>query len=146
MLRHPIHPMLVHLPVACWLLAPASDAAALAMERPFFWHVSALLCLTGLIIGAVAAMFGAMELERIKGRKDLQRLAIIHASLMGSAWVIALIAMIVRIDEMLLTRIPAPLAVPVLDAAAAVVLIAGAFFGGEMVYGHGVGVKRDDQP
>lgn len=113
------------------------------MERPFFWHVSALLCLTGLAVGAVAAMFGAMDLERIKGKADLQRLAVIHASLMGSAWVIALVAMILRIDEMLLTRIPAPVWVPVLDAGVAAILLAGAFFGGELVYRHGVGVRRN---
>jgi uncharacterized membrane protein len=142
--RHPIHPMLVHFPVACWLLAPVSDAAALVLARPFFWHVSALLCLAGLAVGALAAMFGAMDLERVKGKADLQRIATIHASLMGSAWVIALVAMTLRIDELLLTRIPAPAWVPALDLATAVVLLAGAFFGGELVYRHGVGVRRDD--
>ena len=143
MTRHPVHPMLVHLPIACWLLAPMSDVAALAMGRPFFWHVSALLCAAGLVSGALAATFGALELERIKDRKDVQRLATIHASLMGTAWVVALVAIILRIDDILLTRIPGPVSVAVLDFAAAGILVAGAFFGGEMVYRHGVGVKKD---
>ena len=142
MTRHPIHPMLVHFPLAAWLLAAASDAAALAMARPFFWHVSALLCLTGLATGAIAAMFGAMELQRVKGQARLERLAAIHGSVMGGAWIVAIAAMVVRIDEQLLTRIPAPIIVPVLDFVVAGLVIAGAFLGGELVYRHGVGVKR----
>ena len=144
MTRHPIHPMLVHFPLACWLLTAASDVAALAMARPFFWHVSALLCLTGLAMGAIAAMFGAMDLQRVKGQARLERLAAIHGGIMGGAWLVALAAMVMRIDEMLLTRVPAPMSVPVLDLVVAALVIAGAFLGGEMVYRHGVGVKRAD--
>lgn len=144
MLRHPVHPMVVHLPVACWLLTAASDAAALALDRPFFWHVAAILSLVGIVFGAVAAMFGAADLGRIKGRPDVQRIGIIHASLMGTAWLGSLIALILRLDEMWLTLVPAPMAVPVLDAAVVLVLLAGAYFGGEMVYGRGVGVRRED--
>jgi uncharacterized membrane protein len=142
--RHPIHPMLVHFPLAAWLLTAASDIAALAMARPFFWHVSALLSLTGLVLGAIAAMAGAMELQRVKGQAKLERLAIIHGSLMGVAWVVALVCMVLRIDDLLLTRIPAPVVVPVLDFIVAGLVLAGAFLGGEMVYRYGVGVKRSE--
>ncbi len=144
-MRHPIHPMLVHIPLAAWLLMGASDAAALALARPFFWHVSALLCFTGLVMGGVAGMFGAMDLQRVKGQARLERLAVIHASLMGAAWLVALVSMVVRIDEMLLTRIMAPPIVPILDFAVAALVLAGAFFGGEMVYRHGVGVQRESK-
>src|SRR5262247_3589498 len=102
MTRHPIHPMLVHFPLAAWLLAAASDGAALAMARPFFWHVSALLSLTGIVMGGVAAMAGAMELQGVKGQAKLERLAAIHGGIMGAAWVVALAAMVLRIDEMFL--------------------------------------------
>jgi len=135
--------MLVHFPLAAWLLTAASDAAALAMGRPFFWHVSALLCLTGLVMGGIAAMFGAMELPRVKGQAKLERLAIIHGSVMGGAWVVALVAMVLRIDSSLLTRVPAPVIVPILDFVVAALLLAGAVLGGELVYRYGVGVKRD---
>ena len=135
--------MLVHFPLAAWLLTAASDAAALAMGRPFFWHVSALLCLVGLAIGSLAAMFGAVELQRVKGHAKLERLAAVHGSIMGGAWLVALVAMVLRIDDLLLTRIPAPVIVPALDFIVAVLVLAGAFLGGELVYRYGVGVKRD---
>ena len=142
-MRHPIHPMLVHLPIACWLLAPACDVAAMAQGGAFFWQAGALLCGVGVISGALAATAGGMELERLKGRKDLQRIATIHASLMGSAWVIAMIALIGRLGDQFTAKAPAAAWVVALDFATAVILLAGAFFGGEMVYRHGVGVRKD---
>lgn len=138
--------MLVHLPLACWLLAPASDAAALMLGGEFFWQVAALLSATGVVVGAIAAMFGTLELERLKDRKDLQKIATIHASLMGAVWTLGVIALVGRLGEGFLAAIPAPMWVVVLDFLAAGLLLAGAFFGGEMVYGHGVGVKRQDKP
>lgn len=138
--------MLVHLPIACWLLAPVCDVAGLVQGSDFFWQAAALLCGAGIGFGAIAAMFGAMDLERLKGRKDLQRIATFHASLMGSAWVIALIALIGRVDEGFIAHSPAPMWVVVLDMLAAAALLGGAFFGGELVYRHGVGVRKDGQP
>jgi uncharacterized membrane protein len=143
MTRHPIHPMLVHFPLAAWLFTAASDVAWLVNGRPFFSHMAVFLCLAGVAVGALAAMFGAGDLQRVKGQKALERIAYIHASLMGTAWVLSLVALVLRIDEMFMTRIPEPLAVIVLDFVVAALVLAGAFFGGELVYRHGVGVKRE---
>lgn len=143
MIRHPVHPMLVHLPIACWLLAPACDVAGMVRGGDFFWQAAALLSGAGVAFGALAGMAGAMELERLKGRKDLQRIATIHASLMGSAWIIALVGLIGRVDESFSARLPGPVWVVVVDFLIAAALIGGAFFGGELVYRHGVGVSKD---
>src|SRR5689334_5865886 len=99
MTRHPIHPMLVHLPLACWLLAPACDVTGLVRGGEFFWQAAALLSGAGVAFGALAAMFGTLELERLKGRKDLQRLATIHASLMGTVWTVGVIVLVGRFGE-----------------------------------------------
>lgn len=137
--------MLVHIPLASWLLTLASDVGALTLEQPFFWRTAALLCAVGVGAGVLAAMFGAMDLERLKGRKDLRRIATFHASLMGGAWTLSFIALIGRIDASMMARVPAPLWAAVLDGVAVLLLLAGAFFGGELVYGHGVGVRRPEQ-
>ena len=145
MIRHPIHPMLVHFPLAAWIFTAACDVAWLVTGTPFFSHMATFLCLAGLAAGGLAAMFGAMDLQRVKGQKRLERIAVIHASLMGSAWLISLVAMILRIDDLFLTRIPEPGLVIALDFVVASVVLVGAFFGGELVYGHGVGVTREDR-
>ena len=134
--------MLVHLPLACWLLAPACDAVALLRGGEFFRQAAALLSGAGVGFGALAAMFGMLELERLKDRKDLQKIATIHASLMGTVWTLAVIALVGRLAEGFAAKTPAPMWVVVLDVLAAVVLLAGAFFGGEMVYRYGVGVRK----
>lgn len=135
--------MLVHFPLAAWLFTAASDVTWLVMGTPFFSHMAVFMCLAGVAAGAIAAMFGAGDLQRVKGQKSLERIAYIHAGLMGSAWVLSTIALVLRIDEMFMTRIPEPLAVIVLDFLVAALVLAGAFFGGELVYRHGVGVKRE---
>ena len=33
-MRHPLHPALVHFPIACWSLATAADLAGLAFAEP----------------------------------------------------------------------------------------------------------------
>jgi uncharacterized membrane protein len=143
MMRHPIHPMLVHFPLAAWIFMAVCDVVWMITGTPFFSHVASFLCLAGLVMGGLAAMFGAMDLQRVKGQKPLERIAIIHASLMGTAWAVCAIALVLRIDDLYLTRIPEPVLVIVLDFAVAALAAAGGFFGGELVYRHGVGVRRD---
>lgn len=143
MTRHPIHPMLAHFPLAAWIFMAACDVTWMVTGTPFFSHVATFLCLAGVVMGGLAAMFGAMDLSRVKGQKPLERIAFTHASLMGTAWVIAAVTMVLRIDDLYLTIIPEPVLVIVLDFAIAALVVAGAFFGGELVYRHGIGVKRD---
>src|SRR5262245_18263789 len=115
MTRHPIHPMLVHFPLAAFIFMAACDVTWMVTGTPFFSHVATFLCLAGIVMGGLAARFGAMDLGRVKGEKKLERIALIHASLMGTAWAISAIAMVLRIDDLYLTRIPEPVLVIVLD-------------------------------
>ena len=120
------------------------DVAALMGLPDFFWQAAALLSGAGVAFGALAAMFGAMELERVKDRPTAKRKAHTHAILMGSAWIAGLIALIGRVEQDFSARLPPPIWVVAVDGLVVVALLAGAFFGGELVYRHGVGVQRED--
>lgn len=141
MRMHPAHPIAVHVPLACWGLTPVCDALALAMGRAFFWQAAALLAAFGVAAGAIAAPLGALDRPRAKARAA--RLAIIHASLMATAWTLSAISLAGRIDATYAALVPAPSWAIVSSALALIVMIAGAWCGGEMVYGHGVGVRED---
>jgi uncharacterized membrane protein len=136
-MRHPLHPMLVHVPVACWLLAPLSDGAALATGWALLWTVSALLIGVGVFWGALAATAGAMDYARAQAVAP--RLVKAHALLMASAWTVALLSLFGRIAERQVI-VPAPWWAVAACFATAAVMIAGAWCGGEMVYGRGIGV------
>ena len=131
--------MLVHVPVACWLLVPLSDGAALATGADLFWQVSALLVSAGVAAGALAATAGAMDYGR--AAEAAPRLVRAHALLMGSAWIVSLAGLAGRIAERQ-ALVPAPAWAIAAGLATLVLMIAGAWCGGEMVYGRGVGVSR----
>ena len=137
-MRHPIHPMLVHVPVACWLLAPASDGAALVTHAALFWQVSTLLIAVGVAGGALAATAGAMDYARAQAIAP--RLVSAHAKLMGSAWTVSLIGLFGRFAEKQVVS-PAPTWSIAAGIATLLLMIAGAWCGGEMVYGKGIGVS-----
>lgn len=137
---HPVHPMLVHAPLACWILVPICDALALAMGRDVFWQTGALLSAFGAAAGAVAATFGALDLPR--ARERAAKLARVHATLMGSAWLLSAASLAGRIDGAYAAVTPAPLWTVVTSALALLIALAGAWCGGEMVYGRGVGVRE----
>ncbi len=57
----PIHPMLVHFPIAFLLGAFVFDAAGVLLARPSWWEVGGWLAVAGLVMGVVAAMPGLID-------------------------------------------------------------------------------------
>jgi uncharacterized membrane protein len=142
-MRHPLHPMLVHVPVACWLLAPLSDGAALAAGGPVLWTLSALLLGVGVAWGALAATAGAMDYAR--AHAVAPRLVNAHVLLMGGAWTIALLSLLGRIGADRQVAVPPPWWAVAACFGTALLMIAGAWCGGEMVYGRGIGIRAAER-
>jgi uncharacterized membrane protein len=138
---HPVHPMLVHAPIACWALTPVSDALAITLNREEFWIVSAFLAAAGVVFGALAATAGSLDFER--GHAVAPKIAIAHAVLMGSAWVVSTIGALGRLATDYTPLLPPHGWAIAAGVVALALMIAGAWCGGEMVYGRGVGVRRD---
>lgn len=131
--------MLVHAPIACWALTPFCDALALALNVDFFWQAAALMAALGVLAGALAATAGAMDFARAQAKAP--KLVLAHASLMSGAWVLATIGLIGRIDDSYQAILPPPWWAIALGLAVFLIMIAGAWCGGEMVYGHAIGVR-----
>lgn len=64
MARHPLHPALVHFPVACWSLATCADIASLWLGRPA-WRLAGELLAIGLLTALAAMLAGLFEYARI---------------------------------------------------------------------------------
>ncbi|MGE3839063.1 MAG: DUF2231 domain-containing protein [Hyphomonadaceae bacterium] len=138
---HPVHPMLVHVPIACWILTPFCDAVALAFHIDFFWQAAALVAAIGVMAGALAATAGAMDFARAQAKAPT--LALSHASLMSGAWVLATIGLIGRIGGGYHAIVPPPWWTIAFGGVVFLIMIAGAWCGGEMVYGHAIGVRDE---
>lgn len=137
---HPLHPAIVHFPIAFWSLATALDALAffgLAETWAYGWVLIGL----GLAIGLAAMAAGFMELTRVA--EEAQAAAQRHMMTMGLAWTLYLGALMSRLDAG--TPIAQPAVLPVaLSAAGFVLLLVGGWLGGDLVYRHGVG--REETP
>jgi uncharacterized membrane protein len=138
--RHPIHPMLVPLPIGLWVFSFACDIVALFVGNPATWKVVALYAMVGGIIGALlAAVFGLIDLLSLP--HDIRTTAITHMS--------------INLGIVVIFVIDAWLRIAASDAGAAspglvwlsllgiVLLLVSGWLGGKMVYRYGVAVDTE---
>ena len=75
-MSHPLHPALVHFPIACWSLATAADVASLWFGEPA-WRLAGVLLALGTLIALAAMATGFMELLKVGAEhpatRDLNR-------------------------------------------------------------------------
>lgn len=137
--RHPIHPMLVPLPIASVVGMLACDLAYAATRDPFFARASRHLTDAALVTGLAAGAVGAMDFS---GRERIRRLdaAWFHAG--GNLLVmgLALAGRMARGRDERAAVVPLGLA---LSAVSAGILGVTGWLGGELSYRHRVGVVPD---
>lgn len=136
--RHPLHPMLVHFPIALWTIGSLADALTLggvAGARSIAW----------LAIGAsdavALATMAAGVLDYAALDDDILPVAQRHMALMALAWLCYAAAFVWRSDG-LAPGVGAILGPALCGFAGFVALLAGAWQGGQLVYRFGAGVAR----
>jgi uncharacterized membrane protein len=134
--RHPLHPALVHFPVACWSLATIADLASPWLGQPAWWLAGVLLAI-GTVTALAAMGAGLYEFARIAegnpGLADARR----HMLLAMAAWALYAASLLLRLQG---TTLVAP-AWPALATSVAGFLCLGAagWLGGKLVYRHRIG-------
>lgn len=134
-MRHPLHPALVHFPVACWSLAAAADFASLWWGEAA-WRWSAWLLAVGSGMAVLAMLAGLLELARVPEGPAL-RDAHAHMAAMLVAFSAFTMRLLVRLEHH--SPLPPDGLALLLDAVGLVALVIGGWLGGRLVYGHGVG-------
>lgn len=134
-MRHPLHPAIVHFPVATWSLAVATDYASLIFGQSA-WQWSAGLLAVGCLTALAAMLTGMLELARIPEGPALKA-TWLHMAAMLTAFSLFLASLILRLEEL---QPQAPtLSVLIIDGLGFIALAFGGYMGGRLVYGHGVG-------
>jgi len=134
-MRHPLHPALVHFPVACWSLAVVADFASLHFGAAA-WSWSAGLLAVGCGMALLAMLAGLVELARVP-EGPAMRDAYWHMGVMLLALALFATRLLLRLDH-LQPLVPDTLSL-LLDAGGFLALAVGGWLGGRLVYGHGVG-------
>jgi len=136
---HPIHPMLIPFPIACFVLAFLSDLAFWRTSTDFWANASLWLLGIGLIMAALAAAMGltdALGDVRIRNLTD----AWLHAGGNIVAVVIELYNWYSRYEHGTAAIVPTGL---VLSLVVVLILLFTGWKGWEMVYRHRVGVTDE---
>jgi len=139
---HPLHPALVHFPVACWTAAPLMDVLHLIRGGSVWWRCAFWLIAAGVALALPAMAAGFMDLMALPKGHPGQATGQRHLLFIGSAWSVFVIDLLLRSP----TSAPAPdfaylgLGLSILGFA---ILLAGAYAGAQLVYVFGVGQNRE---
>jgi uncharacterized membrane protein len=133
---HPVHPMLIPFPIACFVLAFVSDLAFWRTSNDFWASASLWLLGIGLITAALAAVVGLTDVlgdDRVRNLSD----AWIHAGGNVIAVLIELYNWYSRYQDGNAAIVPTGV---VLSLIVVLILLFTGWKGWEMVYRHRVGV------
>ena len=135
---HPIHPMLVTLPIGLWVFSFVCDLVNVFGKGPDPWSVVALYTMGGGVIGALlAAIPGLIDLLSLP--PGPRRTALIHMGLNLS------IVVLYVINFWLRTGAPARTGLVWLSLLTIVLLLVSGWLGGKLVYVLGVAVSEGAQ-
>ena len=94
---HPVHPILVTLPIGGWVFSLVFDFVSYVSSEPRIWSVGAMwLILFGVIGAALAAVWGVIDLRNIPKATAAFNTGRLHAALNSAALVIFLIGFLWR--------------------------------------------------
>jgi uncharacterized membrane protein len=138
MLGHPLHPAVVHFPIALLLSATAADLARVAGLTGDV-QIAAVLMAGGLAMGLVAMGAGLLDFTKLDD--SVVPHALQHMAAVGTAWLGYAVALYLRRDVLDGGTVLGS-ATLMLSFASALVLAAGGWLGGRLVYTFGAGVRR----
>lgn len=137
---HPIHPMVVHFPIALLLASTLFDALACRWRPEQFRNTSFSLLVLGVLAAAVAVLTGHLAEDAVE-RSGISKQAIeIHEELGGSVFWVFLGLLSLRVMSSWGLMRERPALVLGLGVAGSLLLLVASYFGGDLVYRYGAGV------
>jgi len=137
---HPVHPMLVHFPIVFWTVAVAAYVADVAEMGEFAAAVAKYSNGAGLIMAMLAMVAGLLELRSIESRSKTMQVATWHMMVMATAWVCFLLALLLPVPTGTPMGHPTSLLAAVTAVVGFLLMSAGGWLGGRLVYEFGTGV------
>ena len=132
---HPIHPMLITIPVGLLIFSLVCDLIALFVTNPDVWLIVAFFTMVGGFVGAlIAAVPGVIDLMSIE-EPAIKKIGLTHGALNVMAVTLYAVNIWMRVDG---TSGSTPL---ILSVISVLLLGVSGWLGAEMVHKHGVGVE-----
>lgn len=132
---HPLHPMLITIPMGLFIFSLVCDLISLRSAEPSIWVTVALYTMVGGFIGAlIAAAPGIIDFLSLIDSK-VKKIAILHMSLNLVALTLYAVNMWMRFNTNDNSGMPL-----ILSLIAVAILAGSGWLGAEMVHKHAVGV------
>ncbi|MDX8490869.1 DUF2231 domain-containing protein [Mesorhizobium sp. VK22B] len=136
---HPIHPMLVTVPIACFVGTLLTDIVYWQTAEMTWANFSAWLVTVGVIVGILAAIAGLIDF--LWGRRIREQpTAWLHMAGNLVALVLSFFNMLVHTRDAWTSVVPTGL---ILSALVVIILLFTGWFGWSLAYRHHVGVAHE---
>jgi uncharacterized membrane protein len=141
--KHPIHPMLVAVPIGLWLFSLICDLFFYFGSGGENWRIVAAYTIVGGIVGAlVAAIPGFIDMLSLPW--GLKRIALMHMSINLTVVALYVVNYWMRAHDL---QADAQNMAPFwLSLLAVAMLVVSGWLGGKMIYVHGVAVESPPEP
>ena len=138
--KHPIHPMLVPIPIGCWILSLGCDVAFVLGAGATHWATVSFWAMLGGLLGAIAAAIpGIIDMLSLKGAP--KKLAITHMAINVTVVVLYAMNFGMRVNGGAIAGLPL-----VFSLIGVGLLAVSGWIGGHMVYVHRVAVDEGETP
>lgn len=137
---HPMHPMLVHFPVAFWTVTALAYIFAAAGIGDAADAVADFANGAGLAIAPLAMLAGLFELRSINSQSAAMTVAIWHMMTMATVWFCYLLALMLPMLPNL-NSVTAQVAAAACAGVGFLLMGGGGWLGGRLVYEFGIAVK-----
>ncbi len=139
---HPIHPMLVPIPIGAWVASLVFDLASYFVDDPsFLVKGSYWLIATGVVAALLAAVFGLMDLVAIPRGSRPFKVALVHMTMNVTLVAVFTASFLVRINQPATDEVDVWLVV--VSAVAILALLISGILGGMLSYHYGVRVAAE---
>ncbi len=139
---HPIHPILVTIPIGAWIASLVFDIASHVVDEGAegYRHGAELLVAVGIIGAVLAAIWGLLDFLRIEKGTPAHRTAVMHFIINDVVLVAFIVSWIIRrnVDDE-----STPAGLIVLSAVALALLAFSGWLGGKLSYRYGVRVADE---
>jgi uncharacterized membrane protein len=134
--KHPIHPMLVPLPIGLWIFSFLCDLAFVLGVGASLWFTLGFYTMIGGTLGALlAAIPGTIDMLSLEGR--IKKLALTHMALNVTIVLLYAVNIGMRIGDPAVAGLPLTLSI-----IAIVLLGTSGWIGGQLVFVHRVAVNE----
>jgi uncharacterized membrane protein len=137
---HPLHPMLVHFPIAFWTVAAGAYVGVAADANATIAMVAKFANGAGLTMALFAMLAGLFEIRSIEGDSQAMQVAIWHIMIMSTVWVCFVAALLVSAATGL-DHAAADAGAAACACLGFLLMAIGGWLGGRLIYEFGVAVK-----